>query len=108
MSLNKISGFSNDDEFKNDLKYIAWDNILSRDDISARLAFNLLFARVNTLLDKHTPNHKLSKKEMSLKIKPWINKNIQSVIRECDRLFQRYCNEIRLQYRKEKGLLINI
>ena len=41
------------------------------DDISESLAFNLFFARVNTLLDEHAPNHKLSKKEISLKAKPW-------------------------------------
>ena len=33
--------FFNHDEFKNDLKDIPWDNILSSDDISASLAFDL-------------------------------------------------------------------
>ena len=51
------------------------------------------FARVNTLLDEHAPNHKLSKKEIPLKEKPWKNKNILSLMRERDRLFRRYCNE---------------
>ena len=32
--------FFNHDEFKNDLKDIPWDNILSSDDISASLAFD--------------------------------------------------------------------
>ena len=83
----------NHDEFKNDLKDIRWDNILSSDDISANLAFDFFFARVNTLLDEHAPNHGLSKKEISLKAKPWINKNIQALMREHDRLFKHYCNE---------------
>ena len=30
---------------------------------------------------------------MSLKAKPWINKNIQALMRERNRLFKRYCNE---------------
>ena len=51
------------------------------------------FARVNRLLDEHAPNHKLSKKEISLKTKPRINKNIQSVMREHNILFKLYCNE---------------
>ena len=51
------------------------------------------FARVNTLLDEHAPNHKLSKKEISLKPKPWINQNIQALMRERDRLFKHYCNK---------------
>ena len=85
--------FFNHDEFKNDLKDISWDNILSSDDISASLAFDLFFARVNTLLDEHAPNHKLSKKGTLLKAKTWINKNIQGLMRERDTLFKRYCNE---------------
>ena len=72
-------------EFKNDSKDVPW-NILSSDDISARLAFDLFFARVNTLLDEQAPHHKLSEKETSLKAKPWINKNIQGLMRERDRL----------------------
>ena len=56
------------------------------------MAFDF-FARVNRLLDEHAPNHKLSKKEISLKAKPWINKNIQALTRERDILFKRYCNE---------------
>ena len=62
--------FFNYDEFKNNLKDIPWDNILSSDDITATLAFDLFFARVNKLLGAHPPNHKLSKKEISLKVKP--------------------------------------
>ena len=54
---------------------------------------NLIFARVNTLLDEHAPNHKLSKKELSLKAKPWINKNIQCLMRERVRLFKHHGNE---------------
>ena len=50
------------------------DNILSS-DISASLAFDLFFTRVNTLLDKHAPNQKFSKKEISLKAKSWIKKH---------------------------------
>ena len=44
-----------------------WNNILSWDDIFAGLAFDLFFARVNTLLDEHTPKHKLSKKGISVR-----------------------------------------
>ena len=57
----------NDGEFRNDLKDIPWDNGLSLDDIYAILAFDWCSARVNKLLDEHAPNHKLSKKEISMK-----------------------------------------
>ena len=83
----------NHDEFKNDLKYIPWDNILSSDNTFAGLSFDLFFTMINTLLDEHAVYHKLSKKEISLKAKPWINKNIQALMRERDRLSKRYCNE---------------
>ena len=43
------------------LKDIPWDNILSPNNITASLAFDLFFAKVNTLLDEDAPNHKLSK-----------------------------------------------
>ena len=58
--------------------------------ISPSLAFNLFFARTNTLLDEHALNDKISKKEISLKGKPWINKNIPFLIRECNRLSKCY------------------
>ena len=63
------------------------------DDISFSLAFNLFFSRVNTLLDESTRNHKLSKKEISLNTESWTNKNIESLMREHNRLFKPYCNE---------------
>ena len=59
----------NNYEFKNDLKSIPWDNNLPSDDISGSLAFDLFFGLVNTLLEEHVRNHKLSKKEISLKAK---------------------------------------
>ena len=37
--------------------------------------------------------HKLSKKELSLKKKPWFGKSTQSLMRECDRPFKFYCQE---------------
>ena len=69
MSLIEIAGFS----IMMNLKMtwnIPWDNTLSSNDISSSLAFDLFFARLNTVLGEHAPNHKLSKKEISLKAKP--------------------------------------
>ena len=48
--------FFNDDEFKNDLIDIPWDNIISLDNISVSLTFDLVFARIDALLDEHEPN----------------------------------------------------
>ena len=81
--------FFNHDEFKNDLKDNPWDNILSSDDTSVSLAFDLFLTRVNTLLDEHASNRKLSKKEISLKA----SYHIQALMKEHCRLFKRHCNE---------------
>ena len=85
--------FFNDDEFKKHLKSIPWENILSQVNLSASSAFDLFFKQINTLLDQHAPIHKLSKKQISLKKKPWISKSIQSFMRERNRLFKSYCQE---------------
>ena len=59
----------------------------------ASSAFGMFFKQINTLLDEHTPIHKISRKELSLKKKPWISKIIQSLMRERDRLFKSHCQE---------------
>ena len=61
--------FFNDNEFKNHLKNIPWENILSQVNLSASSAFDLFFKQTNTLLDEHASIHKLSKKELSFKKK---------------------------------------
>ena len=61
--------------------------------ISPPVWLSISFSRVNTLLDEHAPNHRLSKKEISLKAKSWINKNIQALMRQRHRLVKRNCNE---------------
>ena len=45
------------------------------------------------MLDEHAPIHKLSKKELLRKMKPWISKSNQSLIREHNRPFKFYCQE---------------
>ena len=87
------SGFFNDNKFKNNLKSIPWENTLSQVNLLVSSAFDLLFKQINTLLGEHAPIHKLSKNELSLKKKPWINKIIQSLMRERIRFFKTYCQE---------------
>ena len=85
--------FFNNNEFKNDLQSIPCQNILSQVNLSASSAFGMFFKQINTLLDEHTPIHKISRKELSLKKKLWISKIIQSLMRERDRLFKSHCQE---------------
>ena len=82
--------FFNNNEFKNDLKSIPWESILSQVNLSASSALDLFFKQVNTLLDEDAPIHKHKKKELTKK--PWISKSIHSLMRmrECGRLFNSY------------------
>ena len=52
---------------------------------------NFFFHYLN-VLNKHAPLEKLSKKKISLRLKPWINGEIRSLMTKRDRLFRRYCN----------------
>ena len=59
--------FFNDNEFKNDLKSISWENTLSQINLSAISVFGLFFKQINTLLDEHASVYKLSKKSYHLR-----------------------------------------
>ena len=78
-------------DIKNDLKIIPWENILPQVKLSASWAFDLFFEQINTLQEEHATTHKLSKKELSLKKKPWISKSLQSLMRERDKFFKSNC-----------------
>ena len=73
---------------KNDLKDIPWDSILSLD--ISKFGFQFVFCKNKYTVGWTWLNDKISKKEISLKGKPWINKNIPFLIRECNRLSKRY------------------
>ena len=66
-SFERNYNFFNDDEFKNGLKNIFWQDILSQNNISASMAFNFFFEQVSAFFDKHALLHKLSKKKNILK-----------------------------------------
>ena len=52
-----------------------------------------LYSHVNYILDEFAPYKKVSKKEYKLKSKPWILKEIQYLMWQRDKSFQKYCNE---------------
>ena len=89
--------FFNDDEFKiknilKNLKNIAWQNILSQNNISA--SFDGFFSTRLVLYFTNMHHYiNFPKKEKSLKRKPWIRKEIQFLIKKRDKLFKLDCNE---------------
>ena len=52
-----------------------------------------VYNHVNYLLDEVAPYRKLTKKEIKLKSKPWINREIQFFMNKRDRLLHKYCTE---------------
>ena len=84
--------FFNHDGFKNDLKNIPWQNILSRNNISVSMAFDVFFS-TTLILYLTNMHHYINFTEKSLKTKPWIYKRIQFLIKKRDELFELYFDE---------------
>ena len=54
----------------------------------------LLIVSIKTLTEilvHHAPVNKITKKERSLHLTPWINKEIQYLLWKRDKLIQKYC-----------------
>ena len=60
---------------------------------SATSAFDKFYSTMLALLDDHAPLHKHTKKEMSLRSKPGITKNIQCFMKLRDEKYKFYCRE---------------
>ena len=83
----------NEREFNETLLQINWGDILALDMNDPNLSLNNLYNHVNFLLDEFAPYRKLNKKEIKLKSKPWINKEIQLLMIKRDKLLHQYSNE---------------
>ena len=81
----------NEREFNEALTNMDWDQILSIEGNDPNISMNNLHQHINYLLDEFAPYKKLSKKEYKLKSKPWINRNILTEMKKCDKLLHKYC-----------------
>ena len=72
----------NEREFNEALLNMNWDEILSLNESDPNMSMNNLHQHINFLLDEFAPYKKLSKKELKLKSKPWINSEILSKIKK--------------------------
>ena len=77
-------------KFHLDLKNLDWD---IKPEFDADFAFTWFHQTLEDLLNKHAPWRTLSQREISLRLKPWINHDIQKSIKKRDRIFKKYCNE---------------
>ena len=52
---------------------------------------NKLYNYICNILDEMAPYKKLTKREVKLKFKPWIDNNILSKIKDRDKFLRKYC-----------------
>ena len=69
---------------------INWDEILLIHENVPNISLNNLHCHINFILDEFAPFKKLSKKELKLKSKPWINNLILIEINKRDKLLRKY------------------
>ena len=81
--------YFNEDEFRNDLKNKVSENNEDFNDVNTPL--KKLYNTIISLLDEQAPIRTVTKREASLKAKPWINKEILHDMTKRDRLFKKYC-----------------
>ena len=79
-----------DREFNEAFSYINWDEILLINENDPNVAINNFHRHIDYLLDELAPNKKLSKKELKLKSRPWINNLILIEINKRDKLLHKY------------------
>ena len=90
--IRNFKNFDND-TFNADLLEIDWNNLIFNSGNDVNKIFDNFYHEVTRLLNTHAPLRKQTKKETSLKSKPWINKEIQNLMWKRDKLFRKYCKE---------------
>ena len=85
-----IRTYTSIQEFDDKMKNTKWKYILKMDLNDPNLSMNNLYDYINGLLDIYAPYKKLSKKEIKLKSKPWINNEILSLMKKRDKLLSKY------------------
>ena len=82
----------NEREFLETVQNLNIEEILCLDDKDPNISITNRYNNINYLLDEFAPYKKLNKHEIKLKTKPWINKEIQFLMWERDKLFKKYYN----------------
>ena len=80
----------NRNDFILDLLEIDWTRTIKVEDCDPNKSFDSFYKSFNTLLDKHLPLRKITKKEHKMKFKPWITYDILKKINKKSNLFNKY------------------
>ena len=92
----KISKFKRDtknfdrENFFLDLLSIDWVEVIEIDKRDPNHSFMQYYSTINSLIDKYMLLIKMSQKEIQQQYKPWINKEILSMITEREKLYKSY------------------
>ena len=104
--------FSHFDENKFINDYSSLDlRFLNDDNVSVDDRFTSFYEGVSSLVDKHVPSKKMTRKEIKLQSKPWINFKITKLIKYRDRLKRRMISKRTLDneylYKKFRNRVAN-
>ena len=81
----------NEREFNEILNNIDWNSILNIESNDPNKSIQNLYDYINHILDELAPYKKLTKREIKLKSKPWINSILLTKMKERDKLLHKFC-----------------
>ena len=79
-------------EFQSELSSIDWDTTI-QPQMNTNTSCSIFYNKITKLLDEMAPLKKLSKKEISLKNKPWISQGILKSMKERDKIYKKFTIE---------------
>ncbi len=91
----------NKNEFENELRTCSWTDVTSP-EITTNTGFNNFYHKIEKLLDEMAPIKRLTKREIGLKQRPWIDHDIMTLMFERDKLHKEFCTEKHNALRDEK------
>ena len=89
------------EEFIMDYLEIDWNLELEANKNDVNHTTNKFFTKMDTLMDKHLPVRKLTKKELKKRHKPWITDEILEMIEKKDTVFKKYI-KCKMETRKQE------
>ena len=101
----------NENSFVHD--YLSLDQVYTQhnNDTNVDNMFNLFYENLSNTVNKHVPTRKMTRKDIKLHIKPWINQKIVKLIKYRDRLKRKFKRRPTIEneylYKKFKNRVVN-
>ena len=80
----------NNDNFILDYVSVDWDEVLNVEKNEVNLALENFLNKFNTILDKHMPRRKITRREYKQRYKPWISNHIVDKISIKNKILKKY------------------